>query len=555
MSSPSSYGRSLESTPTWAVAVVVFVLVAISLVLELILHHVGSWLQKRKKSSLYEALDKIKAVGQEQLVEICIPRNIGHSWHPCNYEEDEDDENPRYRDRCVSSMRKWKSWEKETKTIQYQYYNDPERFRFARDTSFGRRHLHFWSKSPVLLWIVCFFRQFFTSVEKVDYVTLRHGFIAAHLTPQSHASFDFQKYINRSLERDFKVVVGISPIMWLFAILFLLANTNGWHSQFWLPFIPLVAHLTPQSHASFDFQKYINRSLERDFKVVVGISPIMWLFAILFLLANTNGAKLQVIITKMGIRILERGDIIKGTPTVQPGDDLFWFKSPKLILFLIHFVLFQNAFQLAFFAWSWYEFGYPSCYHQNLADIIIRIVMGVLIQFLCSYVTLPLYALVTQMGSTMKPVIFSDQVASALRGWHHTAKKQLKQQGRQSGNTTPFSSRPGTPMRGNMSPVYLLRGLQNNHDSIENGFQISPRASSFSNEGWGGGEGTSVSPRHHEIETDDSMRNGMNHSEIEIDIEDPRPNNVEAQHKGQISLSDFSFRKKMNLDEGVSNSK
>lgn len=31
---------------------------------------------------------------------------------------------------------------------------DPERFRFARDTSFGRRHLSFWTKNSVLLWIV-----------------------------------------------------------------------------------------------------------------------------------------------------------------------------------------------------------------------------------------------------------------------------------------------------------------------------------------------------------------------------------------------------------------
>jgi mlo protein len=31
---------------------------------------------------------------------------------------------------------------------------DPERFRFARDTSFGRRHMQLWSNSPVLLWIV-----------------------------------------------------------------------------------------------------------------------------------------------------------------------------------------------------------------------------------------------------------------------------------------------------------------------------------------------------------------------------------------------------------------
>ncbi|GFQ05571.1 mlo-like protein 6 [Phtheirospermum japonicum] len=98
----------------------------------------------------------------------------------------------------------------------------------------------------------------------------------------------------------------------------------------------------------------------------------------------------------MGMRILERGDVIKGSPVVQPGDDLFWFNRPGLILFLIH-VLFENTFQLAFFAWSWYEFGYPSCYHENLEDLIIRISMGVLIQVHCSYVTLPLYALVTQV--------------------------------------------------------------------------------------------------------------------------------------------------------------
>ena len=53
------------------------------------------------------------------------------------------------------------------------------------------------------------------------------------------------------------------------------------------------------------------------------------------------GAKLQVIITRMGLRIQERGDIVKGAPLVQPGDDLFWFGKPKFMLFLINFVLFQ----------------------------------------------------------------------------------------------------------------------------------------------------------------------------------------------------------------------
>ena len=53
------------------------------------------------------------------------------------------------------------------------------------------------------------------------------------------------------------------------------------------------------------------------------------------------GTKLQVIITKMGLRIQERGEVVKGVPVVQPGDDLFWFNRPRLILYLINFVLFQ----------------------------------------------------------------------------------------------------------------------------------------------------------------------------------------------------------------------
>lgn len=53
------------------------------------------------------------------------------------------------------------------------------------------------------------------------------------------------------------------------------------------------------------------------------------------------GTKLQVIITKMALQIMERGDVVKGMPVVQPADDLFWFNRPHLLLYLIHFVLFQ----------------------------------------------------------------------------------------------------------------------------------------------------------------------------------------------------------------------
>ncbi|KAJ0511022.1 hypothetical protein HanIR_Chr11g0547291 [Helianthus annuus] len=498
---------SLEQTPTWAVATVCFVFIVISIFIEQIIHMIGHWLKKKRKRALYESLEKIKAelmllgfisllltAGTTPITKICISKGAAASWHPCSRSEEgtTEENGVESRRRLLSlskmgeaarrilagssgeekceregkvsfmsydgvhqlhilifalalfhviysvatiglgqaKMRRWKHWENETRTIEYQFSHDPERFRFARDTSFGRRHMKYWSKSPVLLWIVCFFRQFVRSVPKVDYLTLRHGFIMAHLSPQSQSRFDFQKYIKRSLEEDFKTVVGISPPIWLFTVAFLLFNTHGWFSYLWLPFIPLVIVLL-------------------------------------------TGTKLQVIITKMGLSIMERGEVVQGVPVVQPGDDLFWFNRPRLILHLVNFVLFQNAFQVAFFAWTWYEFGLDSCFHDHTEDIVISITTGVVVQILCSYVTLPLYALVTQMGSTMKPTVFNDTVATALRSWHQTARKQIKRN-KKSGQVTPISSRPGTPSHG-MSPVHLLRNFKNDNDS----FQTSPRMSNF----------------------------------------------------------------------------
>lgn len=65
----------------------------------------------------------------------------------------------------------------------------------------------------------------------------------------------------------------------------------------------------------------------------------------------------------MALRIQERGEVVKGVPVVEPGDDLFWFNRPRLILYLINFVLFQNAFQVAFFAWTWVPYYSPLINH------------------------------------------------------------------------------------------------------------------------------------------------------------------------------------------------
>ncbi|KAH0932917.1 hypothetical protein HID58_010034 [Brassica napus] len=451
--------RSLEETPTWAVAVVCFVLLFISIMIEYFLHFIG-----HVQLMLLGFISLLLVVLQTPVSQICIPEKIAATWHPCSSHQEstkygkdyiddgrkilEDyDSNDFYSprrslatkgyDKCAekafvnyylqgkvalvsaygihqlhififvlavfhilyciityalgkTKMKKWKSWERETKTIEYQYANDPERFRFARDTSFGRRHLNVWSKSSSTLWITCFFRQFFGSVTKVDYLTLRHGFIMVR-----------------------------------------------WGSYFWLPFLPLVVILIV-------------------------------------------GAKLQVIISKLGLRIQDKGDVVKGAPVVEPGDDLFWFGRPRFILFLIHLVLFTNAFQLAFFVWSTYEFTLKNCFHHKTEDIAIRITMGVLIQVLCSYITLPLYALVTQMGTSMRPTIFNDKVANALKKWHHTAKKQTKHG--HSGSNTPHSSRPTTPTHG-MSPVHLLHNYRNRSLDQQTSFTASPSPPRYSDFG------------------------------------------------------------------------
>ncbi|KAJ8629313.1 hypothetical protein MRB53_022636 [Persea americana] len=490
--------RTLKETPTWAVAVVCATIIIISVVMEHGIHSLGKWFQKKNKKAMLESLEKIKAelmllgfisllltVGQKYIAKICVPTKAGDTMLPCmknygNINPDSGDKNRRkllwysedlvWRralaapagggDYCSSrgnkvslisqsgvhqlhififvlavfhvlysvitmalgraKMKRWKSWESETASLEYQFTNDPARFRFTHQTSFVRRHAGV-TRTPGLRWIVAFFRQFFGSVSRVDYLTMRHGFINAHLAPNS--KFDFHKYIKRSLEDDFKVVVGISIPLWIFAVVFLLVNVYGWYTLLWISFVPLV---------------------------------------ILLLV----GMKLEVIIMDMAEQIQDRTAVVKGVPVVEPSNKFFWFNRPDWILFLIHFTLFQNAFQMAFFLWVWYEFGLTSCFHENLAAIVTRVIMGVALQFLCSYITFPLYALVTQMGSHMKKAIFEEQTAKALKKWRKAAKERSKQRKEGGEIASGYMSGEATPSQG-LSPIHLLHKFKSHSADIE----------------------------------------------------------------------------------------
>ncbi|CAA7025176.1 unnamed protein product [Microthlaspi erraticum] len=400
--------RELDQTPTWAVSTVCGVIILISIVLELMIHKIGTLFERKRKKALYEALQKIKnelmvlgfislllTFGQNYIASICIPEKYGGAMSFCSPNEGPSGhaKNPKtteHIDRHLLSfqrriladaapakckkgyvplislnalhqvhififflavfhviysaitmmlgrakIRGWKVWEEEV-VNDHEMMNDPARFRLTHETSFVREHVNPWVKNRFSFYVMCFFHQMIRSVRKSDYLTMRHGFISVHLAPGM--KFNFQKYIKRSLEDDFKVVVGIRPELWAFVMIFLLVDVHGWYVT----------------------------------AVITMIPPVLTL---------AIGTKLQAIISDMALEIQERHAVIQGMPLVNVSDRHFWFSRPQLVLHIIHFILFQNAFEITYFFWIW-------------------------------------------MGSTMKRSVFDDQTSKALKQWHNKAKKK-----------------------------------------------------------------------------------------------------------------------------------
>nr|CAD1835275.1 unnamed protein product [Ananas comosus var. bracteatus] len=486
--------RSLKETPTWAVALVCAVMVLVSAAMEHGIHILGKWFQTRHKKAMSEALEKLKAelmllgfisllltAGQGQISKICIPAKAGNIMLPCklkNATESNTDSRRRllwygeeavrrrmlvsstadycsqYKDRVPlisqsgihqlhififvlavfhvlysvvtmalgrAKMKKWKAWELETTSLEYQFSNDPSRFRFTHQTSFVKRHVGL-SSTPGVRWIAVFWISNKSGL--LDYETWLYqcdihfpnccsyfSDLTAHLSPNS--KFDFHKYIKRSLEDDFKVVVSISLPLWFMAIIVLLLDVQGLQLLIWISFVPLIVLLLV-------------------------------------------GMKLEIVIMEMAREIQDRTSVIKGAPIVEPSNKYFWFNRPQWILFLIHLTLFENAFQMAHFLWTLSTFGLRSCFFDNMGLALTKVIVGIALQFLCSYITFPLYALVTQMGSHMKKAIFEEQTAKALKKWQQAAKEKKKL--RDAGLDTAsfgYMSGENTPSRGS-SPVHLL---------------------------------------------------------------------------------------------------
>ncbi|KAL2508117.1 MLO-like protein 1 [Forsythia ovata] len=441
-------GTTLEFTPTWVVAAVCTVIVGISLAVERFIHFAGKYLEKKNQKPLYEALQKVKeelmllgfislllTAFQGRIVKLCVPVDAMTHLLPCSLpsvasstggEESlkiipdsmlqnrrllaEGSDSEEY---CKSKgkvpllsleslhhlhtfifvlaivhvtfsvltvvfggakIHLWKHWED---SIAKDNYNNEQ----VLKPSFTHVHQHDFIKkrfsgvdkhSVMLSWLQSFFKQFYGSVTKSDYSALRIGFIMTHC--RGNPKFNFHQYMIRALEDDFRTVVGISWYLWIFVMIFLLLNIKGWHTYFWIAFFP-------------------------------------------FVLLLAVGTKLEHVISQLAHEVAEKHVAIEGELVVQPSDNHFWFHRPHVVLLLIHFILFQNAFEIAFFFWIWVQYGFYSCIMGQVQYIVPRILIGIFIQVLCSYSTLPLYALVTQMGTHFKKSIFDDHVQTGLLGW------------------------------------------------------------------------------------------------------------------------------------------
>ncbi|CAK9175702.1 unnamed protein product [Ilex paraguariensis] len=443
-------GRSLAETPTWSVASVITVMVFVCLFVERSIYRFGKWLKKTRRKALFASLEKIKEelmllgfisllLGQwaRWISQICVNSSLFSSkFYLCSEEDygskerilitypfgNDSDIPPKginypTSHQCgkghepfvsyegleqlhrflfvlgvthvlysciavglaMSKIYSWRKWENQASLVADANFQARKNKVMRRQSTFALHHAsHPWSRSRVLIWMLCFLRQFRSSIQKSDYLALRLGFITNHKLPHS---YNFHKYMVRSMEDEFYGIVGISWPLWGYAILCIFINIHGLNIYFWLSFIPVF-------------------------------------------LVMLVGTKLQHVVSLLALEIAELKGPFTGTQ-VKPRDELFWFGKPQILLRLIQFISFQNAFEMATYIWSLWGFK-EQCFMRNHAMIIIRLTSGVLVQFWCSYSTVPLNIIITQMGSRCTKALIAESVRESLHSWCKRVKERSK---------------------------------------------------------------------------------------------------------------------------------
>ncbi|WMV50472.1 hypothetical protein MTR67_043857 [Solanum verrucosum] len=266
---------------------------------------------------------------------------------------------------AMTKIYSWRKWENQVSSGEENNLQVPKNKEMRRQSTFALHHAsHPWSRSRILIWMLCFLRQFRTSIHKSDYLALRLGFITVGiqflLNHKLPLTYNFHKYMVRSMEDEFYEIVGISWLLWGYAIICIFVNIHGLNIYFWLSFIPAIH-----------------------------------------------------VVSSLALEIAEPKGPLIGSQ-VKPRDELFWFGKPKILLRLIQFISFQ---------WGLKQ---RSCFMKNHAMVVIRLISGVLVQFWCSHSTVPLNVIISQMGSRCGKALVAESVRDSLHSWCKRVKDRSK---------------------------------------------------------------------------------------------------------------------------------
>ncbi|TVU19407.1 hypothetical protein EJB05_35553 [Eragrostis curvula] len=287
-----------------------------------------------------------------------------------------------------AKIHQWKIWE--DRIQKDAPLKGPKRVIHLSQLEFIRKRFKGIGKDSVILtWLHSFGKQFYGSVSKSDYTTMRLGFIMTHCP--GNPKFDFHRYMVRVLEADFKKVVGISWYLWAFVVIFLLLNVNGWHTYFWIAFLPLILLLAV-------------------------------------------GTKLEHVIAQLAHEVAEKHSAIEGDLVVKPSDEHFWFSRPRLSLYLIHFILFRMHLKLHSSSGYWPLMDSTPASWGKFALSCQGLLLGSLFSFSAAIAPFPCMQLLPRcMGSCYKKEIFNEHVQQGVLGWAQKVKMKKGLKGTLSG--------------------------------------------------------------------------------------------------------------------------
>ncbi|KAI7754632.1 hypothetical protein M8C21_023911 [Ambrosia artemisiifolia] len=389
--------RSLALTPTWSVATVLTIFVVVSLLVERSIHRLSNWLKKTNRKPLLAAVEKMKeelmllgfislllTATSSIISDICIPSKYYDSaFAPCTrseVDEEMEEHNKRklymnfsYPHRRVlnvlnqNTCQKIHSWRKWEDEAQVDRHDVLTEI--SRNKTMRRQStiakFHS-SNSFVVNGVFSWMVCFFRQFGRS---VVRADYLTLRkafiLNHNLTSKYDFHSYMIRSMEEEFQRIVGVSGPLWGFVVAFMLFNVKGSNLYFWIAIIPIT-------------------------------------------LVLLVGTKLQHVIATLA---LESAGIT--------GMHLSWLHSfgsggnSATILVLSRTICSCIC-------------GYFWGRHISPFSFTGRIRLG---WFLCSYSTLPLYALVTQMGTNYKAALIPQRIRDTIHGWGKEARRRRRRLG------------------------------------------------------------------------------------------------------------------------------